>query len=47
MSQSDFFDFPPRTLTQVMLCEGNQVIEQGALVDSGADESFLDKELAS
>ena len=46
VSQSDLFYFPPRTLTQVMLCEGNQVIEQGTLVDSGADESFLDKELA-
>lgn len=45
MSQCDF-NFPLRTLTKVKLCVGNQVVEQGALVDSGADESFLDKELA-
>lgn len=35
-------DFPPRPVTQVNICINNQAIDQGVLIDSGADESLMD-----
>lgn len=35
-------DFPPRPVTQVDICINNQTIDQGVLIDSGADESLID-----
>ena len=37
---------PPRLLTQVKLTVNNQTVIQGVLVDSGADESLMDWNLA-
>lgn len=38
--------FPPRTLTQVTFSVQGRTVSQGVLIDSGADESFMDWTLA-
>lgn len=46
MSRVTSFDSPVRKLMQVQIKLGDKTMTQDALVDSGADESLLDWELA-
>lgn len=40
------YTYPPRTLTEVKLFMNEQTVTQGVLIDSGADESLIDFNLA-